>query len=108
MGVFNQIPTAELQIDTITQTVVSVTTASSVVLAANAERKFFRLKNQDTGTQRIFIRLNASAATSTNSFELLDSQEYTEGVGAGGMVYTGEIRAISSSGSKNLYVEERS
>lgn len=101
------IPTAELLIDTVTQTVTSVSTVSTTVLAANPSRKFFRLKNQDTGTARIYIRLSATAATSTNAFELLDGESYSEGVSAGGMVYTGEIRAIASTGTKNLYVEER-
>lgn len=102
----NQINSAELQVDNVTQTVVPVT-GSTVVLSANAERKFLRVKNQDAGSQIIFVHFGASPATTTNGLQLVSGESHKEGVGTGEMIYTGEIRAISSSGTNNLYVEER-
>lgn len=100
------IPSAELQVDNVTQTV-STVSVSAVVLAANAERKYMKFKNQDAGAQSIFIHFAATPATTTNGLQLLSGETYSEGVGTGLMIYTGEVRAISSSGTNNLYVEER-
>lgn len=107
MALFEQVPSAELLTDTVTQTVIAVSTASTTILSAQPARKFLRIKNQDGGAAKVYIKLAATAATTTNSFELLVGQIYEEGVGAGGIIYTGEIRAISASGSVNVYVEER-
>lgn len=106
---FQQIRTAEVQVDTITQTVINVPNASTTVLAANPERKYMKFRSQGTGTAALYLRFSATVATATNSLELLDAEEYEEGISiVGGMIYTGEVRAITSAGSKELYVEERS
>lgn len=96
-----------LALTTVSQTVVSATTVSSTLLAANSSRKFLRIKNQDGGSAKVYIRFGASAATTTNSLELLVGQIYSESTGLGDIVYTGEVRCISASGSVNVYVEER-
>ena len=107
MEIFQWQPSAELQVDNVVQTVVSVTTTSAVVLAANPERKYVLFRAQGAGTNRIYLKFAAVAATVTNAYELLDAAEREEGVGTGKMIYTGEVRAITNSGSKDLYVEER-
>lgn len=108
MGMFFTDPAGEVSTSTVTQNVLTITATSSTVLAANPNRKFFRLLNQQTGVTSVFIHFDATAATTSNGFELKDGQEYEEGIGAGGMIYTGEIRAITASSTKSLYVEERS
>lgn len=108
MQVFNQVPTAELQVDNVTQTVVTVGTTSVTLLAANAERKFLRIKHQNSGgAQFIYLHFAATPATATNGFELSENGIHLEGVGTGQMIYTGEIRAIASAAGRPVYVEER-
>lgn len=108
MQPFIQIPTAELQVDNVTQTVVAVGAASVTLIVANPERKFLRVKHQSSGgAQFVYIHFDATPATTTNGLELIEGATYEEGVGAGGMVYTGEIRVIASGGGRNVYVEER-
>lgn len=106
MSGFHHEPTAELQMDTVTQTVISVPNASTTVLAANPERKYILLRSQGAGTTAIYIKFAASAAAANNSRELLDAEQIELGVGTGKAVYVGEIRAITASGSKDLYIEE--
>lgn len=108
MSLFNQIPTAELQISTVTQTVVTVGAVSVTLLASNSERKFLRIKHQSSGGAAfVFIKFAAVAATATNALELAEGQIYEEGIGAGQMIYTGEIRVIASGAGRPVYVEER-
>lgn len=108
MPVFNQIPTAELQVDNVVQTVVSVGGVSAVLLPANPERKFLRIKHQSSGGAAfVYVKFAAAAATATNALELSEGAIHLEGVGTGEMIYTGEIRAISSGGARPVYVEER-
>lgn len=105
---FHHEPTAELQVDNVTQTVVTVGTTSIVLIASNPERKFIRIKHQSSGgSQFVYLRFSATPATATNALELSEGQEFREGVGEGTMIYTGEIRVIASSGTRNVYVEER-
>lgn len=102
------IPTAELQIDNVTQTVISVGGASTTILAANPERKMVRIKHQSSGgSALIYIRFSASPATTTNALELSEGQTYEAGAGFSGVIYTGEIRCISSGAARPVYVEER-
>lgn len=108
MTLFHHEPTAELQVDNVTQTVVTVGTTSTVLIAANPERKFIRIKHQSSGgTAFIYLRFSATAATTTNAYEIAEGQEFREGVGEGTMIYTGEIRVIASSAGRPVYVEER-
>lgn len=106
MAELGQIFSAELQSDIVVQTVVSVPNSSTTVLAANPERKYLLLKSQGSGTQALYIKFAAVAATTTNARELLDTRDIELGVGTGKPIYVGEIRAISGSGSKDLYIEE--
>lgn len=102
------IPTAELQVDNVTQTVITVGAASVTLLAANAERKFLRVKHQSSGgAASVYIKFQAIAATATNALELREGESHTEGVGTGQMIYTGEIRVIASGAGRPVYVEER-
>lgn len=108
MSLFHHEPTAELQVDNVTQTVITVGTASVVLLASNPERKFLRVKHQSAGgAQLVYLHFAASPATITNGFELTEGQIHLEGVGTGQMIYTGEIRAIASAAGRPVYVEER-
>lgn len=108
MSGFHNQPTAELQIDNVTQTVISVGGASTVILSANAERKFLRIKHQSSGGATfVYIKFAAAAATTANALELSEGQVYEEGIGAGQMIYTGEIRCISGGAARPVYVEER-
>lgn len=108
MGSFHYNPTAEFQVDNVTQTVVTVGTTSVTLLAANPERKFLRIKHQSSGgAALIFIRFSATPATATNAFELSEGGVYVEGISTGGMIYAGEIRVIASGAGRPVYVEER-
>ena len=108
MTIFNQVNSAELQVDNVTQTVVTVGTTSVVLLAANPERKFLRIKHQNSGgAQFVYIHFAASPATAANGFELSENGIHLEGVGTGQMIYTGEIRCIASGAGRPVYVEER-
>jgi len=101
---FTQINTAELQVDNITQTVVTVSNVSVTVLAANAERKYIYFLNQGTVNAPVYLHFDASAATNANGIALRDGQSYSF---PSKFVYTGEVRAISdTSANKPLYVEE--
>lgn len=108
MALFHSQPSAELQVDTVTQTVVTAGAASVTLLAANPERKFLRIKHQSSGgTAIVFIKFQAIAATPTNALELREGEVHVEGVGTGQMIYTGEIRVIASGAGRPVYVEER-
>lgn len=108
MSHFHHEPTAELQVDNVTQTVVTVGTVSVTLLAANPERKFLRVKHQNSGgAQFVYLHFAASPATTTNGFELAENGIHLEGVGTGQMIYTGEIRVIASAAGRPVYVEER-
>lgn len=86
-----------------TQTVTTINTTSSTVLAANANRKHVMFQSQGVGVAAIYIHFGASPATVTNSVELLDGQSYEF---PEGLVFTGEVRAVTASSTKVLYVEE--
>lgn len=108
MSLFNQVNSAELQVDNVSQTVVTVGTVSVVLLAERAERKFLRIKHQSSGgAQFVYVHFGASPATTTNGLELIEGEPHKEGVGTGEMVFTGEIRAIASGAGRQVYVEER-
>lgn len=108
MGSFHYNPTAEFQVDTVTQTVITVGAASVTLLAANPERKFLRIKHQSTGGAAfVYIKFASVPATSTNALELAEGAVYVEGVSTGGMIYAGEIRVIASGAGRPVYVEER-
>lgn len=101
------VPTKEqLTPITLTSTVVSVTTSSTLVLAANPNRKFLSLR-RGTTIGRMFIHFDASPATITNG-DLMRENEYLMMPTANNEIYLGEINAITLTGSKFLYITEGS
>lgn len=87
---------------TYTNTVVSVTTASTLIVSANANRRYLCLR-RGAEIGRMFVLFGSGTATTTNG-ELMRENEYIES--APFEYFTGEVNAICNSGSKNLYVTE--
>lgn len=88
---------------TITSSVITVTAADTLVLAANASRKFLLIQ-RGTTVGRVFVKFSSGAATATNGV-LFRENAYFE-MPQDGNIYTGEIRAIAVGSSKILYVTE--
>ncbi|PGH85784.1 hypothetical protein CN899_08055 [Bacillus thuringiensis] len=87
------------------QVTVNVANTSVTVLVANSNRKRLFIRNNSTATANpIFIHFAASPATVTNGIPLYPGEAYDLPYNT---IYTGEIRAISStSDNKALYLEE--
>lgn len=85
------------------QNTVNVSNTSTTLVSANAARKYILIQNQ-SAAGRVFVHFGAAAATTTNGFLLTggDAYEFPDGI-----VYTGEIRAISdTAGNKAVHVTE--
>jgi hypothetical protein len=82
---------------------VSVTTASTALLASNTGRRHANWISLDTNTARVRFRLGTPATTSDlplsigQSFDLSDSSN---------AIYTGTVTAISESGTQTVCVGE--
>lgn len=80
----------------------TVTTASAVLLAANASRKYLLIQNQDA-TGDIYIQPQAAAATANSACIKIPAGNYWEPL----VAPVGEIRAIGSIASNaNVHVSE--
>lgn len=87
---------------TLTSSVVTVAAADTLVLAANANRKFLLIQ-RGTTVGRVFVKFSAGAATVTNGVLFRENAYFSFNPNE---IYTGEIRAISVGSSKILYVTE--
>lgn len=83
---------------TATHTRPTVTTTSSTILAANANRKSAQIFNQSGAV--VFIKLGV-AAVANEGFRLVNNEYYPVPEG-----YTGDVRAIRAAGSGAIDVME--
>lgn len=74
---------------TVTQSSASASLSSVSLLAANTNRLRFSVYN-DSATAKLYLRLDASAATTTNNVTILQPAGYFEPP----VNYTGEVRGI--------------
>ena len=85
----------------VTHTPIIVLTSTTVVLAANLNRKYLLIENDSDTT--IYISYGVAAAN--NQGVRLNANGGSHEFPAG-LIFTGAINAINSSGSKNLLVTE--
>lgn len=78
-------------------TCVSVTVASTTVLAANASRKAYGFKASEANTDRVYCKLGATATTSNVPFGA--GSAWSQDTGA---VYTGVVDCIAGSGTQSV------
>lgn len=85
---------------TATSTNVSVTTGSTVLLAANANRKMATFYNDGGGN--VYIKLGTAASTTSFMIRLTDNSFYELPL----PIYTGTIEAVAAAGTRTIRVTE--
>lgn len=87
-----------------TQTTVNVGSVDILLLAANANRKYLMIRNYSNSNVYVFIHFSNTAATLGAGIPLKQEEQYEF---PSGFIYTGEIRAISSTATlKEIHITE--
>jgi len=96
------ISTGIIRAGTCTQATASITTTSSIALAANANRKRAMLLNPPTATSTVFLNFTATATVAAG-VPLAPGQGWLD---EGNPVYTGVFSAIVALGTGSLLTYE--
>tara|TARA_R110002167_G_scaffold4198_5_gene19652 strand:- start:129 stop:443 length:315 start_codon:yes stop_codon:yes gene_type:complete len=90
--------------ETVTQSVVAVSTVYADVTSG----KPYHLTAQNIGTQAVYMRVGATAATTSQNYTYILAGGANDNDGTGAMVdisgYTGTISFITASGTSNVVV----
>jgi hypothetical protein len=90
----------------VTQTTVAVSTVAADV----TNGKPFHLTAQNIGTQAVYMRVGATAATTSTNYSYILAGGANDNDGTGAMIdisgYTGTISFITASGTSNVVVSQ--